>query len=57
MDDATGKQVAWTALSGNRMKRTYNKKLKVDELSAEGVVVMTKGEYDSLASWQLRWNP
>ena len=57
MDDSTGKQVVWTALSGNRMKRTYNKKLKVDELSAEGVVVMTKGEYESLASWQLRWNP
>ena len=57
MDDTTGKQIVWTTLSGNRMKRTYNKKLKVDELSAEGIVVMTKDEYDSLASWQLQWNP
>lgn len=57
MNDTAGKQVMWNALPGNQMKRTYNKSLKVKELSSEGVVVMTKGEYDSLASWQLQWNP
>ena len=57
MKDAAGKQVVWTALSGNRMKHAMNKKRKEEELSGEGVVVMTKGEYESLASWELRWNP
>jgi hypothetical protein len=57
MKNAAGKQVVWTALSGNRLKHTINKKRKVEELSGEGVVVMTKGEYDSLANWHLRWSP
>ena len=57
MENAAGKQVVWTALSGNRMKHTINKKRQVDELSGEGVVVMTKGEYESLANWRLQWNP
>ena len=57
MKNAAGKQVVWTALSGNRLKHTVNKKHKVEELSGEGVVVMTKGEYDSLADWHLRWSP
>ena len=57
MHTAAGKQAVWTALSGNRMKHTINKKRKIDELSGEGVVVMTKDEYDSLADWQLRWSP
>ena len=57
MKNATGKQVVWTALSGNRMKHTINKKRKVEELSGEGVVVITKSDYESLANWQLHWSP
>ena len=57
MKNAAGKQVVWTALSGNRLKHTVNKKRKIDELSGEGVVVMSKDEYESLANWQLQWKP
>ena len=44
-------------LSGKRLKHGINKTRKKDELSAEGVIVMTKGEYESLANWRLQWNP
>lgn len=57
MKNAAGKQVVWTALSGNRLKHSMNKKRKVEELSGEGVVVISKAEYDSLTNWELRWNP
>ena len=57
MKNAAGKQVVWTALSGHRLKHTMNKKRKVEELSGEGVVVITKDDYESLANWQLHWSP
>lgn len=57
LNDKTGKRVAWTVVPTSRLKHTLNKTLKTEELSAEGVIVMTKQEYDSLSAWQLQWNP
>ena len=57
LNDKTGKRVAWTAVPAGRLKHTFNKKLETEELSVEGVIMMTKREYDSLAAWQLQWNP
>jgi hypothetical protein len=57
VNDADGKQVAWTNLPTSRLKRTLNKAMNVEELSAEGVMPMSMADYDSLAGWQLVWNP
>jgi len=57
MNNVEGKQVVWTALAGSRLKHTINKKHNTEELSAEGIVAMSKAEYESLANWQLRWSP
>jgi hypothetical protein len=57
VNNAAGKQVVWTNLPTNRLKHTINKTHKVEQLSAEGVILMSKDEYDSLAKWELRWNP
>jgi len=57
LNDKAGKRVAWTAIPANRLKHTFNKILKTEELSAEGVIVMTKQEYDGIDAWLLQWNP
>lgn len=57
LKDKAGRRVAWTAVPANRLKHTLNMIHKTEELSAEGVIVMTKQEYDSLAGWHLLWNP
>ena len=57
VSNAAGKQVVWTAVPTNRLKHTISKTRNVEQLSAEGVIVMTKEDYDSLAGWQLQWNP
>ncbi len=57
LSDKNDKQVAWTSVPGNRSKHTFSKRLNTEELSMEGVIVMGKQEYDSIAGWQLQWNP
>jgi len=56
-NDNTGKRAASTIISAIRLKHTTNKIRKMKELSVEGVILMTRQKYDSLADWQLRWNP
>jgi hypothetical protein len=55
--NAAGKRVVWTNLPTSRLKHTINKTRKVEQLSVEGVIRVSKDEYDSLANWELRWNP
>ena len=57
LSDTNDKQVAWTTVPGSRSKHTFSKRLKTEELSVEGVIVMGKREYDEIAGWQLQWNP
>jgi hypothetical protein len=57
VSDTAGKQVARADLPTSHLKRTTNKTHNVEELSAEGVIPMSKEDYDSLASWQLLWSP
>ena len=57
VNNKAGKQVVWTAVPSNRLKHTISQTRNVEQLSAEGVIVMTKEDYDSLAGWQLQWNP
>jgi hypothetical protein len=57
VSDTAGKQVARADLPTSHLKRTINKTQSEEELSAEGVIPMSKEDYDSLASWQLLWNP
>lgn len=57
LNDETGKRLAWTAIPTTRLQHTINKRRKMEQLSAEGVIVMKKQEYDRLADWQLQWNP
>ena len=57
LNDNADKQVVWTSVAGNRSKHTFSKRLKTEELSMEGVIVISKREYDRIAGWQLQWNP
>lgn len=57
VSNAAGDQVASTVLATKHLKHTINKIRNLEELSAEGVIPMSKEDYDSLASWQLKWNP
>ena len=57
VNDEAGKQVAWTTVPAGRLKHTINKMRNMEKVSAEGVILMTRQEYDSLADWQLQWNP
>ena len=57
LNNASGKQVAWTSLPTKQMKHTINKMRNVEELSGEGVITTSKEHYDSIAGWQLYWNP
>ena len=57
VSNTAGKHVAWTALPATRLKHTINKTRNEEQLSAEGVILMSKKDYDSLATWKLRWNP
>jgi len=55
--NAAGKRVVWTNLPTNRLKHTINTTRNMEQLSVEGVIRTSEGEYDSLANWELRWNP
>ena len=57
VSDATGKQSARTDLPTSRLTRVFSATRNIEELSAEGDIPMTKEQYDSLAGWQLLWNP
>jgi len=57
VSDATGKQSARTDLPTSRLTRVFSTARNIEELSAEGDIPMTKEQYDSLAGWQLLWNP
>jgi hypothetical protein len=57
LSDTAGKQVARTDLPTERLARVTSSTRNVEELSAEGDIPMTKEDYDSLAGWQLLWNP
>jgi hypothetical protein len=57
VSNAADKQLVWINLPTSRLKHTINKTRNMEQLSAEGVIQMSKDEYDSLAKWELRWNP
>ena len=57
VNNAAGKRVVWTNLPTSHLKHTTNKTRNMEQLSVEGVIRISKDEYDNLAKWELRWNP
>jgi hypothetical protein len=57
VSDAAGGQVARTDVPASRLMRAVSTTRKVEELSAEGDIAMSKEDYNRLAGWHLLWNP
>ena len=57
VSDKNGKQIARTDLPTGRLARVTSNARNMEELSAEGDIPMSKEDYDSVAGWELLWNP
>ncbi len=57
LNDATGKQLSRIDLPMSRLALVIGNTRDVEVLAAEGDIQITKEGYQSVAGWQLLWNP